>query len=87
MRRKDCSHRKGLFEARLFRLVRSFAVELHGFAIMSNHFHLVVRYNPLACTHWSMREVAERWVDAVVSDTVMQDEQQRQARIGAPRRN
>ncbi|MCH9671888.1 MAG: hypothetical protein K0U93_10620 [Gammaproteobacteria bacterium] len=54
---------------------------------MSNHFHLVVRYNPLACTHWSMREVAERWVDAVVSDTVMQDEQQRQARIGAPRRN
>jgi putative transposase len=42
---KDFSHRKSALQARLFRLVRCFAVELYGFAVMSNHFHLVVRFD------------------------------------------
>ncbi|MBV1907469.1 MAG: hypothetical protein KUG75_15460, partial [Pseudomonadales bacterium] len=31
---------------------------------MSNHFHLVVKYDPLAAQAWSDLEVAERWVTA-----------------------
>jgi putative transposase len=53
VRRKDYSHRKAALEARLLRLVQRFALELHAFAIMSNHFHLVLRYDPLACSEWS----------------------------------
>ena len=83
IRRKDCTPRKDALEKRLFRLVRCFAVELHGFAIMSNHFHLVVRYDPLACHRWSAQEVAERWVAAIAPDSVLEDPQRRQARIDA----
>jgi REP element-mobilizing transposase RayT len=83
IRRKDCTHRKDGLEKRLFRLVRCFAVELHGFAIMSNHFHLVVRYDPLACDRWSPEEVAERWVAAIAPASVLEDAQKRQARVDA----
>ena len=50
VRRKGYSHRKATLGARLLRLVQCFAVELHAFAIVSNHFHLVLRYDPLACS-------------------------------------
>ena len=39
-----------------------FAVEVYAYCIMSNHFHLVARYDPLACWRWSDEEVARRWV-------------------------
>ena len=45
-------------------LVRCFAVELYAYSIMSNHFHLVVRYDPRACERWTDEDVATRWVDA-----------------------
>jgi putative transposase len=83
VRRKDYSHRKHALEARLLRLVPCFAVELHAFAIMSNHFHLVVRYDPLACVEWSTREVAQRWIAAVAPPEVLEDAQLRHARIEA----
>ncbi|MCB1740665.1 MAG: hypothetical protein KDK91_09865 [Gammaproteobacteria bacterium] len=31
---------------------------------MSNHFHLVVYYDPLACNTWSAEEIASRWTAA-----------------------
>ena len=80
---KDFSHRKSALQARLFRLVRCFAVELYGFAVMSNHFHLVVRYDPLACAHWSAEEVAERWVAAVAPPGLLDDDQSRLAQVQA----
>ena len=79
--RKDYSHRKLALERRLFRLTRCFAVELHGFAIMSNHFHLVLRYDPNACLEWSANEVAERWVAATASQPVFGDPHRQQAQI------
>lgn len=41
-----------------------FAVEVYAYCIMSNHFHLIARYDPLACWRWTDEEVARRWVDA-----------------------
>ena len=60
VRRKGYSHRKATLGARLLRLVQCFAVELHAFAIVSNHFHLVLRYDPLDFSEWSAIEVALR---------------------------
>ena len=62
--RRDCSHRRGWLTERLMLLVRCFAVELYAYSIMSNHFHLVVRYDPSACERWTDEDVAARWVDA-----------------------
>ncbi len=61
---KDYSHRKAWIEERLYHLVPSFALEVHAYAIMSNHLHLVVYFDPQAAQHWSDREVAERWMRA-----------------------
>ena len=80
---KDYSYRKDNLEARLFRLVNCFAVELHGFAIMSNHFHLVVHYDPLASLRWSDTEVAERWVEATTSESEDDNLEARRASVEA----
>ena len=62
--KKQYDHRKSWLEERLFHLARYFAVEVNAFAILSNHFHLVVYYDPLACHRWDDAEVAHRWVEA-----------------------
>jgi REP element-mobilizing transposase RayT len=60
----------------MFHLARYFAVEIDAFAIMSNHFHLVVYYDPIECTRWTDEEVALRWVEAfppTVNGEVVED--------------
>ena len=61
---KDYSHRKRWLVDRMFALARCFAVEIDAYAVMSNHFHLVVHYDPRACDDWSPDEVTTRWVEA-----------------------
>ena len=60
--RKDYSHRKQWLIERLNFLVRHFAVELYGYCIMSNHFHLAVFHDPKAHLRWTDEEVADRWL-------------------------
>lgn len=60
----DVEHRKQLFLNHLKHLSRFFAVEVMGYAIMSNHFHLVLQYDPRENESWSESEVARRWCAA-----------------------
>jgi putative transposase len=60
--RRNYKHRKRWLIDRLMLLGRYFALEVHAYTIMSNHFHLVVYYDPLACQRWSDEEVADRWL-------------------------
>jgi len=55
-------HRKDWVEQRLFDLAGCFAVALHGYAVMSNHVHVVLQVEPEAADRWSDQDVAERWV-------------------------
>lgn len=61
---RDYSYRKSWLVDRMKLLAPSFAVEIYGFAVMNNHFHLVLHYDPKACESWSEEEVARRWVEA-----------------------
>jgi REP element-mobilizing transposase RayT len=61
---KNYQHRRKWLEQRLHLLVACFAVSLEAYAIMSNHFHLIVKYDPLASKKWDDEEVAERWYTA-----------------------
>ena len=61
---KDYSHRKRWLVERMMTLARCFAVEIDAYAVMSNHFHLVVHYDPRASEGWTREEVAARWVEA-----------------------
>jgi REP element-mobilizing transposase RayT len=61
---KNYDHRKQWLKSRMFHLAKYFAVDVDAYTIMSNHFHLVVFYDPLACNKWSDSEVAYRWTEA-----------------------
>lgn len=57
----DYAHRKPWVEDRLQRLSDIFAVGIYGYAVMSNHLHVVLRVDPQATQRWSDDEVARRW--------------------------
>ncbi|NJR44089.1 transposase [bacterium] len=54
-------HRKAWIEQRIRVLADSFACSVLSYAVMSNHFHLVVAMTPEAANNWSAQELAERW--------------------------
>jgi hypothetical protein len=46
----------------MLHLAQYFAVAIDAFAIMSNHFHLIVFFDPQESDRWRDEEVAERWL-------------------------
>ena len=61
---RDYSHRRAWLVERLARIAPCFAVDVYAYTVLSNHFHLVLRHDPLAGRGWSDEEVARRWVEA-----------------------
>ena len=58
---RNYEHRKDWIEERLEELAGAFGVDVCGFAVMSNHLHVVVRTRPDVAADWSEEEVARRW--------------------------
>lgn len=56
------SHRRRWLEAKILHLARFFAIDVCAYAIMSNHYHIVVRTDPRRTSEWSPEEVAKRWL-------------------------
>jgi hypothetical protein len=54
-------HRKDWMEQRLRLLAGVFAVEVAGYAVMSNHLHVVLRMRPAVAREWPAASVVERW--------------------------
>ncbi len=69
----DYSHRKKWIEDRLSLLGRMFAVDVCGYAVMTNHIHLVLRNRPDQARNYSNREIAERWL-SIYSGKYIYDE-------------
>ena len=59
---KNFDHRKVWIEELLERQAAAFGIDLLGFAILSNHFHLILRSRPDVVKTWSDTEVARRWL-------------------------
>ncbi|TQV73572.1 transposase [Aliikangiella marina] len=55
-------HRREWIEKRIIELADIFSIEVYGYAVMHNHYHLVVYSDPLAPQKWTDEEVAERWL-------------------------
>ena len=53
-------HRRGWIEERIRLLASVFAVDVAAYAVMSNHYHLVVKLSPDEVEPWSMDEVLAR---------------------------
>jgi REP element-mobilizing transposase RayT len=58
---RDYSHRKHWVIERLAHLAEIFAIEICAYAVMSNHYHLVVFVDRGKAKRWTPQEVIERW--------------------------
>lgn len=59
--KKDYSHRKEWIVNRLKYLANVFAIEICAYAVMSNHYHLVLFVEEDAATQWSDELVISKW--------------------------
>ena len=59
---KNYDHRKVWIEDLLKRFAAAFGIDLLSFAILSNHFHLILRSRPDVVATWDDSEVARRWL-------------------------
>jgi REP element-mobilizing transposase RayT len=54
-------HRRGWIEQRLLELADIFAIDIAAYAVMSNHYHVVLHIHQKVAQAWSVREVIDRW--------------------------
>lgn len=59
---QDLSHRREWLQRRIIRLSKIFAVQLFGFSILSNHYHVVVSVSSNSTRQWTDSEVVRRWL-------------------------
>jgi hypothetical protein len=77
--RKSFEHRKPWVERRIVELGGIFACGIYAYAIMSNHYHLVVHMSPSTSNAWQAEEVARRWVKLYPTGKSESDQQKIQA--------
>ena len=58
---KNYDHRKKWTVQRLKQLASIFAIDICAYAVLSNHYHVVLHINEDKSASWSDREVVERW--------------------------
>ncbi len=86
---KNYDYRKEWLETQLKRLAAQFGIDLLCQAIMSNHFHLVLRSRPDVVAEWDDAEVARRWLMLcpVRKDEHGQAEEPTEAELNSIRKN
>ncbi|WP_370979961.1 transposase [Agaribacterium sp. ZY112] len=57
----DYEHRRLWVEERILMLAKTFAIDVCAYAVMSNHYHVVLRVDKAQALSWSNKEVVERW--------------------------
>lgn len=68
----DFEHRRQWVVDRIKLLCSVFSVDLCAYAIMNNHYHIVIRINADEVKQWSDEEVASRWMQLFSGPLLMQ---------------
>ena len=58
---KSFEHRRQWIEDRLLELGSIFAIDVCAYAVMSNHYHVILHINTEQALTWSVTEVIDRW--------------------------
>ncbi len=58
---ENYDHRRGWIAERVKQLAGVFAIDVAAYAVMSNHYHLVLRVDAGRADAWSREEVLRRW--------------------------
>ena len=70
---RNFEHRKHWLVERLGVVARAFAIEVCAYAVMANHYHLVVRIDQEIARKWSDEEVVERWASLYCLPAVVEN--------------
>jgi len=65
-------HRRGWIENRLMEVAAVFAIDIAAYAIMRNHYHVVLHIDSEQADTWTGEEVAERWMRLFHGDLLCQ---------------
>ncbi|MGE3317919.1 MAG: transposase [Candidatus Berkiella sp.] len=65
---RDYSHRKPWIVSRIKYLASIFAIHVCAYAVMSNHYHLVLYVNDEMASQWTDKEVQARWAELFPKD-------------------
>jgi REP element-mobilizing transposase RayT len=57
----DYEHRRQWLEDKLHQTANAFSIRLCAYAVMNNHYHVVLHLRPDIARSWSKREVVKRW--------------------------
>lgn len=69
---RDYSHRRDWIEEKLHSLAKVFAIDIAAYAIMSNHYHLVLRIDTELSTSWSLEQIFTQYSALHRCHTVVQ---------------
>ncbi len=59
---QDYEHRRGWIEERILKLSTIFSIDVAAYAVMSNHYHVVLHIDRDRAQHWSDEELCRRWL-------------------------
>jgi REP element-mobilizing transposase RayT len=65
---RDYSHRKPWIVSRIKHLASIFAIHICAYAVMSNHYHLVLFVDNLKTEYWDQTDVISRWAQLFPQD-------------------
>ncbi len=68
---ENFDHRKQWIVSRLKFLSYIYAIDVCAYAVMSNHYHVVLHVDKARALSWSKREVAERWMQLYKGDLLV----------------
>jgi len=77
---KNYDHRRGWIVERVKQLASVFAIDVAAYAVMSNHYHLVLRVDAERAQGWSRDEVLRRWTQLFDGPVLVQQLQAAQER-------
>ena len=69
---RDLNYRKPWFLKRLKLLGEVFAIDIPAYAVMSNHYHLVLHVDKARVDSWSMEDVISRWLQLYRGPEIIQ---------------
>ena len=77
---QNFEHRRGWVETRIRELASVFAIDVAAYAVMSNHYHIVLRVDAERARTWSTDEVLRRWTQLFTGPLLVQRYQQPELR-------
>jgi REP element-mobilizing transposase RayT len=69
---ENFDHRKQWLVSRLRFLSYVYAIDICAYAVMSNHYHVILHVDKTCAESWSLDEVVERWLQLYKGDKLIQ---------------